>query len=301
SSPPAESSSGTWRFDIANMNREVDPGEDFFEFANGGWRKQNPIPDEEARWGTFSVLRERNLSLLREIMEEMSSTEAKPGSIEQKIGDFYRSGMDVEQINQAGIDLLRSELRKIDEVSNLEELQAVIAGLQRMGVPAPFYFGQMQDFKDSTQVIAVAYQAGLGLPDRDYYLRKDEAFEKIRTEYAAHVSRVLQLVGMTPDRADSSARTIMRMETELSEASMTRIERRDPQAIYNPMTLEEAGSLMPSFVWPRYLELVGTPSLDRFNVAMPDFFREVNRQLEETSLEDWKVYLKWHTVSAFAP
>lgn len=299
--PVATPSSGTWRFDDKNMNPAIDPGEDFFEFANGGWRERNPIPDEHARWGTFSILRERNLKLLHEIMEEVSAANAHSGSIEQKIGDFYRSGMDIEQINRSGIGPLRPELEKIDSIDDRERLLNIFVGLQRMGVPAPFYFGQMQDFEDSTQVIAVAYQAGLGLPDRDYYLKEDDAFATIRQEYVEHVSRMLQLAGLSGEEADKSGRSVMKMETDLAEASMSRIERRDPHAIYNPMSLEEADALTPSLAWPRYLELVDAPPVERLNVAMPDFFEEIDRKLREASLEDWKAYLKWHTVSAFAP
>jgi putative endopeptidase len=292
-------------FSLADLDRSADPAQDFFQFANGGWNRANPLPDEYSRWGTFTLLGKRNQQLLRAILEEAAAKaeagSSEPQSEERKIGDFYASGMDVAAINAAGIEPLRSELDRIQAIDSRQALIKEITHLQALSVNVLFSFGQMQDFTDSTQVIGVAHQGGLGLPDRDYYLNQDDKSKAVRDAYVAHVAAMLGLAGENKDTAQTAAARILEFETTLARASMSRIDRRNPHNIYHPMDLAQLGTLTPHLTWPAYFALVDVPSLQSINVAQPEFFQEVDRQLDGYSLDDWKMYLRWHLLDEAAP
>lgn len=289
-------------FNPADLDRDVKPGEDFFEFANGGWNKAHPIPPSRSRWGTLNVLHETNQKRIRKILERTAANDdAAPGSIEQKIGDFYASGMNVKAIDAAGLKPIESEFARIAAIGNHKQLQAEVARMQKMGVEAMFDFGQMQDFKDSTQVIGYADQGGLGLPDRSYYLKQDKKSAKLRDEYVAHVAKMLTLSGANKAKAGQAAREIMDIETALAKASMTRVERRNPRAIYHPTTLRALTKMTPNFSWQRYFILIGHPEIHNINVTHPEFFKALDRELKQVSLDDWKTYLRWHLLDATAP
>ena len=292
-------------FSPADLDRSASPAQDFFQFANGGWNKSNPLPDEYSRWGTFTLLGKRNQQLLRAILEEAAASAnaggSEPPSEERKIGDFYASGMNTAAINAAGIEPLRAELDRIQAIDSRQALLREIAHLQALGVNALFDFGQMQDFTDSTQVIGVAHQGGLGLPDRDYYLNQDDKSKAIREAYVAHVAAMLSLAGENKDTAQSAAARILEFETTLARASMSRIDRRNPHNIYHPMDLGQLQTLTPHLVWPEYFTLVDVPNVKSINVAQPEFFKEVDRQLEGYSLDDWRIYLQWHLLDEAAP
>ncbi|HET7586667.1 MAG TPA: M13 family metallopeptidase [Gammaproteobacteria bacterium] len=299
---PGSSNATSDGFNPADLDRSVKPGEDFFQFANGGWREAHPIPPAYSRWGTFNVLHQTNQKRIREILEEAAaSADAPEGSIQQKIGDFYASGMDVKGINAAGLKPLKPEFERIDAISNLKELQAELVRLQNMGVDALFGFGQMQDFKDSSQVIGVADQGGLGLPDRSYYLKKDDKSAKLRAAYVDHVADMLMLYGMDKNASEEGAQAIMDIETTLAKASMTRVERRDPDAIYHPTSIRKLEKLTPDFSWQRYFTLVDLPQVESINVTNPKFFKTLNEALTEVPLDEWKVYLRWHLLNRAAP
>ena len=201
-SPGPEAAAGAEGLHLNWLDKSVNPARDFFEFANGTWQKDNPIPPSYSRWGTFGILSKQNHEFIRQMLEEVAkNTRAQPGSNEQKIGDFYFSGMDETAINKAGITPLQSEFKRIDDVESPKQLQTEIAHLQMIGVNALFGFGQMQDFKDSSRVIGAAFQGGLGLPDRDYYLKKDAKFVKVRAEYVQHIARMFELLGDSKDNA----------------------------------------------------------------------------------------------------
>ncbi|MDE2091399.1 MAG: M13 family metallopeptidase [Gammaproteobacteria bacterium] len=293
---------GSQELNLDWLDRSVNPAQNFYGYANGGWQKANPIPPAYSRWGTFNILQNENEDAIHQILEDAAkNTQAQPGSDLQKIGAFYFSGMDEAAINQAGIKPLEPELDRINKIYDLKQLQTEIAHLQMIGVDALFGMGQMQDFKDSTKVIGVVGQGGLGLPDRDYYLKKDPKFAKIRELYEQHIARSLELLGDTQDNAAREAGIVMDIETSLAKASMSQVEQRDPHAIYHVMNLVQLDKSTPNFSWRDYFANVGHPELESINMAMPKFFKAMGMQLASVPLSNWKAYLRWHLVDAFAP
>jgi putative endopeptidase len=289
--------------DPADLDRSASACRNFYQFADGGWIKRNPIPPEYPSWGTFNELAERNRELLHQILERAAkNSSAAKGSDEQKIGDFYASCMDEAAIEAQGIKPLQPELDRIDAISTLADLQKEIAHLQVEGVNAVFQFGSEQDRKKSTDVIATAVQGGLGLPDRDYYTKTDDASKKLRDQYVAHVKKMFDLMGDDLSRAAANAKTVLAVETKLAEASMTNVEQRDPDATYHRMGTSELMALTPNFSWASYFRDVEAPeALQAVNVQQPKFFLAMDRQLKAVPLADWKVYLRWQLVSTAAP
>jgi putative endopeptidase len=281
------------------LDRTVGPGEDFFRFSNGGWLKAHPIPADRAYWGVDTVLEQANQTFIRELVESLSKADWPEGSAQRKVADFYSSGMDERAVDAAGFTPLAPEFARISEIGNAGDLLAEFARLQAIGVAAPLQISQMQDFKDSTQVIAVASQSGLGLPNRDYYLAP--TFAAARAAYLPHVARMLTLLGDPPARAAREAKVVMALETRLAAASMSEAEQRDPMAIYHPVSLEKVQALTPHLNWRGLLSRVGHPEIESLNVGMPKFFQAVDRELTRTSLEDWKIYLRWQLIDAYAP
>ncbi|HYX19307.1 MAG TPA: M13 family metallopeptidase [Thermoanaerobaculia bacterium] len=285
----------------ADMNTAVQACQDFNQYANGGWMKANPIPSDQSEWGSFSVLEEQNRESLHKVLEKVSKASKAPGSDDQKVGDFYLTCMDEAAIEAQGTKPLQGELDAIDKVASAPDLEAEIARLQLSGVNAVFNFGSDQDRKNSSEVIAGAYQGGLGLPDRDYYTKTDDESKKLRDEYVVHVTKMLTLLGEPPARAAEDAKAIMALETKLAEASMTRVERRNPDNTYHRKTLEEVAKLTPNFSWSGFLKDLNAPTVVAINVAQPGYFEEVNRELAGTPLPAWKAYLRWHLVHSAAP
>jgi len=289
-------------FNLANLNRSVSPCDNFYEFADGGWIKNNPIPPDHASWGTFSKLNDSNEEALHQILEEASKDQnAKPGSNRQKIGDFYGSCMDVKQIAAEGLKPLDPEFQRIADVKDTAGLQEEVARLQREGAGVLFVFGSEQDPKDSTQVIAGAGQGGLGLPDRQYYVDDDEHSKTLRTAYVEHVTNMFKLMGDDDAAAAAHAKTVMDIETSLAKASKKVEDLRDPVANYHKMTLAQLRELTPQFSWEGYFKELGAPALDAVDIGQPDFFKELNSDLTSISLADWKIYLRWHLIHAVAP
>jgi len=284
------------------IDNTVDPAKNFFLYANGNWIKKNPVPPAYSKWSNFHILQENNLQTIRTIlMNAADNKKIIPGSIEQKVGDFYASGMDEKAIAAAGIKPLLPEFERINQLKNLQDLQKMVARLQMMGVGALFDFQQMQDFKDSRQVIGVAAQGGLSLPDRDYYLKEDKKFQFIRERYLQHIASLFELTGESKTQSIVDAKTVLKIETRLAKASMPRILLRDPRAVYHPMTLAAVQKITPDFSWQSYFSDMGHPELNHLNLAMPEFFKVMNSQLKKVSLNDWKIYLRWHLMDSFAP
>jgi putative endopeptidase len=299
-----------WGFAMSNLDTTCKPCDDFYEFAMGGWMKANPIPGEYSTWGTFTELRDKNLTAMRTILEAASaavgsssgaSSGKAGGSNEQKIGMYYASCMDTTAIEAAGLRPIGKELAAIDAISDRKSLDAVIAQLQREGASVVFRFGSGQDIKDSTRVIATAGQGGLGMPDRDYYFREDDKSKQLRADYQGHVAKMLELAGDAPEKAAAEAQTVMTIETALAGASRTRVELRDPEKNYNLMPLSEMKTLTPDWSWENYLHAVGAPSVEHVNVRQPEFFKEMNQELGNVALPDWKIYLRWHAIHDSAP
>jgi putative endopeptidase len=281
------------------MDRSVSPAADFFRYANGGWLKSHPIPPDRSYWGVDSVLEQENQTFIRDLVESLGREDWPAGSPQRKVADFYRSGTDEKAIDAAGAQPLEPELARIAAVGTPAGLEEEIAHLQTIGVTAPLSLGQMQDFKDSTQVIAVVTQSGLGLPNRDYY-SKDE-FKAARKAYVGHVARMLVLLGDTPALAARESKTVMELETRLADASMSDVEQRNPHSVYHPMTLDKAQALTPHLDWHSLLLHAGHPEIASLNVGMPEFFRAVDRELARTPIADWKTYLRWQLLDAYAP
>ena len=297
----AANASKPWGFDVANLDKTCKPCDDFYQFAMGGWMKANPIPPEYPRWGSFTELADKNQKNLREILEAAATAKAAPGSNEQKIGDFYASCMDTSAIDAAGTKPVEPELTLIAAIQNQADLQAETARLHSKGVGVLFRFGSIQDAKDSTQEIGAAFQGGLGLPEREYYLKPDEKSQKLREEYVKHVANMLALLGDSPDASGAEAAAVMKIETALATASMKNTDLRDPNKTYHKMTPAELKALTPNFSWDSYFKAVGHPELKQINVGQPDFFKALDAQLTSTPLADWKTYLRWHVLNSAAP
>ncbi len=284
-------------FEPANLDLKAKPSEDFNRYANGGWLDRNPIPADLTSWGSFDELRERNLATLREICDAASKKSDSPnGSAPRKIGDFFASGMDEEAIETAGAKPLAEDFSFIDAIKDREGLAVALGRFRDRGPDVGFSFYGDQDPKDTTQVIAQIGQSGLGLPDRDYYLKDDEDSKKLREGYLTHVGKMFGLLGEAPDLAAENARRVIALETELAKGSMTRVQRRDRDAVYHKMTAEETQALMPDFALPKFLAELKITAPGAINVHQPDFLKAFNRLVKETPLDDWKAYLRWHLV-----
>ncbi len=296
----ASAPSGNLRFSPEMLDKNVDPCTDFYAYACGKWQAQNPIPSDRASWGRFNELQERGEYIVRDILEKYSSGDPKRSPVEQKMGDYYASCMDEAAIEKAGMHSLESDFQGIASLKFKSELATAAIRLHGEGVNALFNFDSQQDFKDARQMIAIAGQGGMALPDRDYYLKDDANSTEIRKQYLEHVRRMFELLGDAPEKAAAEAKAVMDIETDLAKGALDRTSRRDPEKIYHRMTTGELAALSPDFDWTLYLEGIGVASADSLNVSEPDFFKQLNSALKSASLEDWKAYLRWHLVHANA-
>ncbi len=285
--------------DVTSMDTTVNPCTDFYTYSCGGWMKKNPIPPDQTSWGVYSKLEDENKLILREILESAATTDPGRDTVKEKIGDYYAACMDEKAIDAAGSRPLKADLDRIERLGSKRGIAEVAAAMISDNVL--FDFRSDQDYKDSTQVIAEADQGGLGLPDRDFYLKTDAKLEELRKAYLAQVRKMFELLGDKPGVAAAEAQTVMRIETALAKASLTRVERRDPKKVYHKMTRQALVALSPAFHWNEYLAKVGLPLVRALNVATPEFFKAMNAELEKEDLGRWKAYLRWHLVHAHAP
>ncbi len=287
--------------ELSSLDKTCKPCQDMYHYANGDWLKKNPIPAAYPSWGHFNELAVRNRQELRGILEKASADRAAAaGSNEQKIGDYYASCMNVQQIDAAGAKPLQPEFDRIQAIDSAEALQAELARLQALGADAIFNFGSTQDEKNSSQVIGGADQGGLGLPDRDYYLKTDDKSKQLREQYLAHVTKMFTLLEDDSAKSAAEAKTVMDIETNLAQASMDRVERRDPDKTYHKMSVSQLQALTPNFVWQNYFRQIGAPNIESVDVTAPKFFEAVNQELKSVPLSDWKIYLRWHLVDSAA-
>ena len=288
--------------DPVNMDTTCSPCKDFFRYANGGWLSHNDIPGDQPLWGSFNELQEQNFAALREVLTEAArnaSSTRNPNL--RKLGTFYGTCMDSAAVERAGIEPLRAELNRIAAIHDRNGIEEGIVRLHRLGLPAGFVFGSVPDAKRSARTIAQVYQGGLGLPDRDYYTKKDSGSQKLRDQYLEHVANMLRLAGQDQKEAEGAAEGILRLETALANASMTREAQRDPEAIYHLTTRTKLQQMTPSFVWSSYLSGLGLGNVQEFNVGQPEFMATFDSVLKEAPIEDWKSYLSWNLIANTAP
>jgi putative endopeptidase len=282
---------------ITNRDTLVNPADDFFKYANGGWFKNNPIPSTEQSNGIFRTIADTINNQIKQICEKSAQDEsAEVGSNKQKIGDFYASGMDSIAINKAGISPLKSEFTKIDAIKDVSSLLTSIAHLHTIGASPAFSFYLGQDDKISTKYALFLGQGGLGLGNRDYYFNTDEQTQKIRTEYVKHLQAMLKLIGQN----EASATSIMKLETDLAKASRKLEDLRDPIKNYNKMTVASLGKITPNINWNSIFPVLGIAKADSVIVGQPEFYKALNNFVKSYSIEDWKTYLKWDLVNSYA-
>jgi len=294
----AQQSKYTPALDINAMDRSIDPCTDFFAYSCGGWIKNNPIPADQSSWDTYSKMEDENKTQLRGILEAASAPDPNRNAVNQKIGDYYVSCMDEKAIEEKGAEPLKPQFDRIAKIGSKSDLADLASSMATDNVF--FRFESIQDFRDASQVVANADQGGLGLPDRDYYLKTDDKSEELRKKYVAHVQKMFELLGDKSDAAAAEAQTVMRIETALAKGSMTRVERRDPKALDHKLTSDDLQKMSPDFQWRTYFTKVGLPQLASLNVAVPNFFKTLNEEIGKSSLNDWKTYLRWHLVHANA-
>ncbi|MEZ5346862.1 MAG: M13 family metallopeptidase [Pyrinomonadaceae bacterium] len=287
-------------FDIKNMDRSVEACTDFFQFANGNWIKNTEIPPAESRWGSFNVLAENNRTILRNILDKASKESGAKGSDSQLIGDFYYSCMDEQAIEAAGAKPIAPILSEIDRVSSKKDLQIEIAKLHNRGIPAVFGFGGGTDLKDSTMYIANSGQGGLSMPNRDYYVDGSEKMQETREKFREYMQKMFMLTGDDEQTARDNSFIVMRIQVRLAYASLSRTDLRNPDNRYAKVSVADAEKITPNFSWQNYMALRGVKGVTDFNIGQPDFFKAVNEMLDNVSIYEWKVYLRWMTINSAA-
>jgi putative endopeptidase len=287
--------------DRRNIAPDVAACSDFSQYGNGGWIASNPIPAEFSTWGIGNEMRERNLELLRQILEDGARKGAAPGSNARKIGDFYASGMDEAAIEKSGHDPIKPDLATIDALADNAAVAALIARWHAQGLQPLFAFGALADLKDSGNVIGYATQGGLGLPEREHYLKSDSESVALRAQYRAHVQKLFELAGIPSARAKVQAGWVLDLETRLARASLDQVAMRDPGNYYNIQTVAAATAHTPHFDWRAYFAALELDEIERFSLAQPAFFSEVDRLLADLPTSHWQAYLRWNLVDAAAP
>ncbi len=286
---------------LANIDKSVDPRDDFYQFANGTWLKNTQIPGNESAWGSFNEIVDRNYDNLKKILTECAADKtAKPGSNRQKIKDFYLSAMDTLKLEKAGYTPIKHLLAQIDKVANTTDLLKTIGEFHHKGISCMFGFYVFSDLKNSVQNTQYFGQASLGLPDKMFYT--DAKYEKIREAYKKHLENLFSLIGQAPESAKKYSDIVFTLESKMAEVSMGRLELRNQEAQYNKFTKDEFFKKNANLDFTNYLTAFGvkTPFTDVI-VGQPLFFEKLNEMLKSASLEDWKVYLKWRLVHEAAP
>ena len=294
--PDAAKQAPDVRFSVDQLDKSVDPCNDFYAYACSKWMAQNPIPSDRSFWGRFNELAQRGEYVVRDILEKASVDRPGRSANEQKVGDYYASCMDEGAIEKAGTKPLERDFQNIAAIKSKGELPQEVVRLHREGTGVLFGFDSDSDFKNASQMIAEVDQGGLGLPDRDYYFKDDEKSVELRKKYVAHVAKMFTLLGDDESKAAAESKVVMEIETGLAKGAFDQTTRRDPQKVYHKLTNQELAALSPGFNWNIYFEGVGAPRFDALNVVEPEFIKNMQGVIGAHSLEDWKTYLRWHTV-----
>jgi len=285
---------------LENMDTSVRPGDDFFSYVNGAWVEKTDIPADKGRFGTFDLLRDASQDSVKVIIEESASGDFAKGTDEQKVGDLYRSYMDLETRDARGMEPLLPELKRIDAISSRDDLTAYFADAMKRNFDAPMAFGQVEDFKDPTRYIIYVTQSGLGLPDREYYLKEDASSAEIRAKYVEHIAKMFDLAGFAD--GDTAAKTVMALETRLAKENMTKEQSRRYAENYTMVPLEELPTLMPNMNWDGYLEAGGLAplALDGLVFFETDYMKALDSIIDDTDIDTWKTYLRWSALNTAA-
>ncbi|MFW5767793.1 MAG: M13 family metallopeptidase, partial [Bacteroidota bacterium] len=283
-----------------DLDTSVSPAEDFYQYATGGWQKNNPLPEEESRFGSFDQLAKRTSNKVKTLIEELAETNSEKGSMEWKIGTYYAVGMDTAAIDAMGIAPIGEELSRVESIESKEDVIRQAAYNNRIGLSGLFYLFGGADADNADMKIAQVHQGGLGLPDRDYYTSQDARSQDIRNEYIRYMTNMMVLLGDDEAEAEKKAKMIMELETRLADKSMTRLEQRNPHATNNKMELAELDELAGGFDFPLYFAEVGLSEPGVINVRQPEFFKELGKVMEDVLVEDWKTYFRWKLINSTA-
>lgn len=284
----------------ANLDTTVSPGEDIFQYANGGWIKNNPIPAEQSSWGIGNLVIEENLKRLREISENAAKSNATKGSPEQKIGDFWSTAMDSAKIEAEGLQPLKPLMDKVNGIADIKSLVSTVAELKKMGSSTLFSDYVTQDDKNSEVMAYRLGQGGIGLPEREYYFKSDSTTVNIRKEYLNYITTILTMAGDDATTANTAAKNILSLETKLAQASRKLEDLRDPYANYNKMAITDLGKMNASIDWANYLSISGVKGIDSVIVGQPEFFKALDNVLKSVPINDWKSYVKFNLITDFA-
>ena len=287
--------------DPANIDKTANACVDFYQYANGGWLKNNPLPAAYPRWGSFEVLGEKNQANLTKLLDDATKATGNVPRNTRMLATYYGNCMDSAAAERAGASPLKEDLDDINDIDDRKDIVELVADLQNKGVPVLFGFGSTQDSKNSTSVIGGAFQGGLGLPDRDYYFKTDAASQEIRKNYVAHIQRMLELGGTPAAQAAADAQRVMAFETALAGSARTRVELRDPELNYNYRTAAQLKTMTPSWDWEEYFEHLGKKDIPAVDVQNPKFFATVDSLAAKAPLSDWKAYLRWKVIKDAAP
>ncbi len=290
-----------WGFDTDDLAKNIRPQDDFFNYTSDMWFRRNPIPESESRWGSFTMLRFQTDKQLQVLLKEIAQKKrVAPGSAEQMVRDFYRSGINLKERKRLGLSPIKTWMHMIEKIVSISQLLNCFAEFHRLGVGAAWGFGIDQDSKKSDRYILYLGQDGLGMPDRDYYLKDDRESKRIRSGYVTHMQAMFKLMGKSSKESGQAAKVIMNIETELAKASMAKEDIRDPEKTYHKMTVSQLARHTPELEWENYLKRIGATKSKEIILMQPDFFIVVQKMLKSVSLDDWKIYLTWHLISDFS-
>src|SRR5438270_2145569 len=287
-------------FDTSSIDKSVDPCNDFYKFACGKFAANHPIPADQPEVDQFYALYNVNTQALNGILNKAAAGGAGRSPDEQKIGDYYKACMDTDLIDAKGLAPVESLLKDIDAVTSRDQFPALIGKLQRFGVNVFFGYGEQQDFKDATKQIAMVIQGGLGMPEKDYYLRTGAKDETLRKQYVAHVAKMLELAGSPPEQAAKDAKNIMAFETELAKASMGVVDLREPEKTYHMQPMATFEATIPGVDFAAFQEAIHSPRVSELNNATPEYMPAMMKAAHATDLETLKAYMRYEVLTKFA-